>query len=68
MIVIRGWVDHPDFSFRCKCGDNLTPQQAVEMINAAKDGSAFGRIRLPGGRMLEYNRYSNGCIILRQIA
>jgi len=68
MIVVKGWVDHPDFSFRCKCGDNLTPQQAVSMIEASKTGPAEGRIRLPGGKMLEYNRYSNGRIVLRQLA
>ena len=67
MIVIRGWVDHPDFSFRCKCGDNLTPQQAVMLINAVKDGPAFGRIRLPGGTILEYNRYPSGRIAIKQI-
>ena len=67
MIVIKGWVDHPDFSFRCKCGDNLTPQQAVMLINAVKDGHAEGDIRMPGGMMLKYNRYPNGRIIIKQI-
>ena len=68
MIMIKGWVDHPDFSFRCKCGDNLTPQQAVMLIESVKTGSTEGNIRLPGGRILRYNRYPNGRIILEQLA
>ena len=67
MIEIKGWADHPDFSIRCKCEDNLTPQQAVMLINAVKDGPNVGRIRLPGGTILEYNRYPSGRIAIRQM-
>ena len=68
MIVIRGWVDHPNMCIVSKACENIAAETAVEMINAAKDGPAEGRIRLPGGKMLQYNRFPNGRIIIRQLA
>ena len=65
MIVIKGWVDHPDFSFRA-C-EHIAAETAVMLIEAAKDGPVEGYIRRPGGTMFQYNRYTNGRIIVKQI-
>ena len=67
MIIIKGWRDNKDMCIVSKAHEHIAAETAVEMINAAKDGPAEGKIRLPGGKMLEYNRYSNGRIIIKQI-
>ena len=63
MIIIKGWRDNKDMCIVSKAHEHIAAETAVEMINAAKDGPAEGKIRLPGGKMLEYNRYSNGRIM-----
>jgi len=68
MIVIKGWRDRKDMCVISKACEHIAAETVVEMINAAKDGPAEGRIRLPGGKMLQYNRYPNGRIILEQLA
>ena len=67
MITIRGWVDHPNMCIVSKA-ENIDASTALAMINAAKNGPAEGKIRLPGGRILRYNRYANGRIIIKQLA
>jgi hypothetical protein len=68
MIMIKGWVDHPNMCVVSKACEHIAAETAVEMINAAKDGPAEGNIRLPGGRILQYNRFPNGRIIIKQLA
>lgn len=67
-MIIKGWTNRRDVYVISKAYECIDFSAVVEMINAAKDGPAEGRIRLPGGKMLEYNRYSNGRIVLRQLA
>lgn len=68
MITIKGWTQRPDMCIISKAHENIAAETAVEMINAAKTGPAEGCIRLPGGKMLKYDRYSNGRIIIKQLA
>ena len=68
MITIKGWVDHPNMCIASKACENIAVETAVELINAAKSGSTEGKIRLPGGRILRYNRYPNGRIVIEQLA
>ena len=68
MITIKGWVDHKNLVIMSKACENITVETAMKLIEAAKTGPSDGCIRLPGGRILEYNRYSNGRIVLKQIA
>ena len=68
MIIIKGWVNRKDMCIVSKACERIDFSTAVEMLEAAKTGSTEGCIRMPGGRMLEYNRYSNGRIIIKQIA
>ena len=67
-MIIKGWTNRRDVCVISKAYECIDFSTVVEMINAAKDGPAEGKIRLPGGKMLEYNRYSNGRIIIKQIA
>ena len=67
MIVIKGWRDNKDMYVMSKACENIAVETAVEMIESVKTGSTEGRIRLPGGRIFQYNRYSNGRIVLTQI-
>jgi len=67
MIVIRGWVDHPNMCIVSKACESIAAETAVQMLESAKTGDAEGNIRLPGGRILHYNRYVNGRIIIKQI-
>ena len=68
MIIIKGWVDHKNLVIMSKACENIAVETAMKLIEAAKTGSTEGNIRLPGGRMLQYNRYSNGRIIIKQLA
>lgn len=68
MIIIKGWVDHPNMCIVSKACENIAAETAVSLIEAAKTGPAEGCIRLPGGTMLQYNRYVNGRIIIKQLA
>ena len=68
MIVIKGWRDRKDMCVISKACERIDAETAVMLINAAKTGHAEGNIRMPGGRMFQYNRYSNGRIILEQLA
>ena len=70
MIVIKGWVQHKDFSFRCKCGDNLTPHQAWMLLQTVKHvcDEKIGRIKLVNRpERFEYIRLDDGRIIVTQI-
>ena len=67
MITIKGWRDNKDMCIISKACENIAAETAMMLIESVKSGPAEGSIRLPGGVMLEYNRYSNGRIILRQI-
>lgn len=69
MITIKGWVDHRDFSFRCRCGDNLTPHQAWVLVQTAKlADERIGHIRLVNRpERFEYYRRDDGRIIITQI-
>jgi len=67
MIVVKGWVDHPNMCIVSKACENIAAETAVQMLESAKTGDAEGNIRLPGGRILHYNRYVNGRIIIKQI-
>ena len=51
-----------------KAYEHIDVETAVQMLESAKTGSTEGRIRMPGGRIFQYNRYSNGRIILEQLA
>ena len=68
MIVIKGWRDRKDMCVISKACEHIAAETAVSLIEAAKTGPSDGCIRMPGGVMLEYNRYSNGRIIIKQIA
>ena len=68
MIIIKGWCDRKDMCIISKAHEHITAETAMMLINAAKTGHAEGNIRMPGGRMFQYNRYSNGRIILEQLA
>ena len=68
MIVIKGWRDNKDMCIISKACENIAAETAVEMLEAAKTGSTEGKIRLPGGRIFNFNRYPNGRIVLTQIA
>ena len=68
MITIKGWVNRKDMCVISKACERITAETAMEMLESAKTGPVEGRIRLPGGRMFQYNRYSNGRIILEQLA
>ena len=67
-MIIKGWCDNKDMCIISKACEHIDVETVVEMINAAKDGPAEGRIRLPGGKMLQYNRYPNGRIVIEQLA
>lgn len=66
-MIIKGWTNRRDVYVISKAYENIDFSTAVSLIESAKTGSAEGHIRLPGGKMLEYNRYSNGRIVIRQI-
>ena len=66
-MIIKGWCGNKDMCFISKASENIAVETAMKLIEAAKTGPAEGCIRLPGGKMLEYNRYSNGRIIIKQI-
>lgn len=68
MITIKGWVDHKNLVIMSKACENIDASTALEMIESVKTGSTEGRIRLPGGRIFNFNRYPNGRIVLTQIA
>ena len=67
MIVIKGWRDNKDMCIVSKAHEHIAAETAVQMLESAKTGDAEGNIRLPGGRIFQYNRYSNGRIVLTQI-
>lgn len=66
MITIKGWTNRRDMCVISLACEHIAAETAVMLIEAAKDGPVEGRIRLPGGKMLEYNRYSNGRIVIKQ--
>ena len=66
-MIIKGWYDRKDMCIASKACEHITVETAVQMLESAKTGSTEGRIRLPGGRMFEYNRYATGRIIIKQI-
>lgn len=68
MITIKGWTNRRDMCIISKACENIAAETAVSLIEAAKTGPSDGRIRMPGGKMLKYNRYPNGRIILEQLA
>ena len=68
MIVIKGWRDRKDMCIVSKAHEHIAAETAIQMLEAAKTGPSDGRIRMPGGKMFQYNRYSNGRIILEQLA
>lgn len=68
MIVVKGWADRKDMCIVSKAHEHIAAETAVSLIEAAKTGPAEGCIRLPGGTMLQYNRYVNGRIIIKQLA
>ena len=67
-MIIKGWCDNKDMCFISKACENIAVETAVSLIEAAKTGPAEGCIRLPGGKMLQYNRFPNGRSIIRQLA
>ena len=67
MITIKGWTNCKDMCVISKAYEHIAAETAVEMLEAAKTGSTEGRIRLPGGRIFQYNRCPNGRIIIKQI-
>ena len=68
MIVIKGWTNCKDMCIASKACEHITVETAVQMLESAKTGSTEGKIRLPGGRIFNFNRYPNGRIVLTQIA
>lgn len=68
MITIKGWTNRKDMCIVSKACEHIDVSTAVEMLEAAKTDSTEGRIRLPGGKMFEYNRNHDGRIVIRQIA
>ena len=68
MIVVKGWADRKDMCIVSKAHEHIAAETAIQMLEAAKTGPSDGRIRMPGGKMFQYNRYSNGRIILEQLA
>ena len=68
MIVIKGWRDNKDMYVMSKACEHIAAETAVSLIESVKTGSTEGRIRLPGGRIFNFNRYPNGRIVLTQIA
>lgn len=68
MIIVKGWVDHPDVCVVSKVHEHISFETAILLIGAAKDGPVKGYIRMPGGMILEYNRYANGRIVVKQSA
>jgi hypothetical protein len=68
MITIKGWTQRPDMCIISKAHEHIAAETAIQMIEAAKTGPSDGHIRMPGGMMLEYSRYPNGRIIIKQIA
>ena len=67
MIVIKGWRDRKDMYVISKACEHFDFSTAMEMLESVKSGPDEGRIRLPGGTMFQYNRYTNGRIIVKQI-
>lgn len=67
MITIKGWVDNPNMCIISKAHEHISAETAMMLIKSAKDGSTEGRIRMPGGMMMMYNRYRDGRIVIRQI-
>ena len=67
MITIKGWCDRKDICIISKACERIDASTAMEMLESVKSGPDEGRIRLPGGTMLEYSRYANGRIIIKQI-
>ena len=67
MITIKGWTNRRDVCVISKAYENIDFSTAMEMIKASKIGPVEGYIRRPGGTMFQYNRYTNGRIIVKQI-
>ena len=67
MIVIKGWTNRRDMCVISLACEHIAAETAVMLIEAAKDGPVEGYIRRPGGTMFQYNRYTNGRIIVKQI-
>ena len=68
MITIKGWKNSKNMCIVSKAHEHINVETAVQMLEASRTGPSVGRIRLPGGRMFEYNRYANGRIIVKQSA
>lgn len=68
MITIKGWKNSKNMCIISKAYEHIDVETAVQMLESAKTGPSDGCIRMPGGKMLEYNRYSNGRIIIKQLA
>ena len=66
-MIIKGWTNRRDMCIISKGSERIDVETVVEMINAVKDGPNEGYIRRPGGTMFQYNRYTNGRIIVKQI-
>lgn len=67
MIMIKGWTNRRDMCVISLACEHIAAETAVMLIEAAKDGPVEGYIRRPGGTMFQYNRYTNGRIIVKQI-
>ena len=67
MIVIKGWRDRKDMCVISKAHEHITAETAMMLIEASRTGPAEGRIRMPGGMMMEYNRNRDGRIVIKQI-
>ena len=68
MITIKGWKNSKNMCIVSKAHEHINVETAVQMLEAAKTGSTEGKIRLPGGRIFNFNHYPNGRIVLTQIA
>lgn len=66
-MIIKGWTNRRDMCIISKACENIAAETAVMLIAAAKDGPVKGYIRMPGGTILKYDRYSSGRIIIEQI-
>ena len=65
--MIKGWTNRRDMCVISLACEHIAAETAVMLIEAAKDGPVEGYIRRPGGTMFQYNRYTNGRIIVKQI-
>lgn len=67
MIIIKGWKNSKNMCITSKACEHITAETAMMLIEASRTGPAEGRIRMPGGMMMMYNRYRDGRIVIRQI-